>query len=128
MLHLELIHFLITIQQLKSNQQFIDSASKYYKNNNIHMVEIQNYINGANELVMKLRKNGSDCTIGYAADIETEINDFVYNIENLKNNTDDFLQFINNNLYWLIPVLLILIIGIIILIKNTSKRSDKQSS
>lgn len=120
-------NFLITIQQLKSNQQFIDSASEYYKNNKAHINEIQNYMNGANELANRLRKNGAECAVSYAADIETEMNDFINGIENPENHTDNFLQFIIDNIYWLVPVLLVLVVCIIILIKNTSKSSKKQT-
>ena len=118
-------NFLITIQQLKINQQFMDSAHKYYKINYTHLLEVQGYIENADKLVQKLKKSNIDCAIRYANDIEIEMLDFIDNIENLED-TNSFTQFIINNIYWLATILLILIIGIIILIRNTSKKVDKE--
>ena len=118
-------NFLITIQQLRINKEFMDSASIYYTTNHIHILEVNEYIENGEELVKKLKNNGLDCAIKYANDIEMEMFDFIDSIENSQNNPNSFMQFIQNNLYWLIPILLVLIIGIIILIRNTSKKTDK---
>jgi hypothetical protein len=118
-------NFLITIQQLKTNQQFIDSANLHYITNNSHLSDVQNYMDNGSELVQRLRKSGIDCAIGYATDIEAEMNDFISIIENTKDNAGNFLSFITNNIYWIIPVLLILIIGIVILVRNTTSTNKK---
>ena len=119
-------NFLITIQQLRINKEFMDTASVYFATNRIHLLEVQGYIENGEELVQKLRKNGMDCAIKYANDIEIEMLDFINAIENPADGPNSFIQFIQNNLYWLIPILLVLVIGIIILIRNTSKKNDKE--
>ena len=118
-------NFLITIQQLKINKEFMDSANTFYTTKYIHILEVNEYIENGEELVKKLKNSGLDCAIKYAKDIEMEMLDFIENIENPRDSPNTFMKFIQNNLYWLIPILLVLIIGIIILIRNTSKKSNE---
>ena len=115
-------NFLITIQQLKANQPFMDSAIIYFKTNKRHSIEIANYIDNCNELVNRLRKSGIDCAIGYASDIENEMNGFLLLIENSEIGTKNFADFILDNIIWIAPLCLIVLLGIILLIRRTSKK------
>ena len=119
-------NFLITIQQLSANDQFMDSANIYFKDKNSHLFEVRGYMQNGEELINRLRKSGIDCAIDCAKNIETEMHDFIFNIENRKHPNDNFLVFISNNVYWIVPICLILIVGIIVLVRNTS--SKKSSS
>lgn len=116
-------NFLITIQQLKANQPFMDSAAAYFKANNKHSVEITGYIDHCNELVTRLRSSKIECAIGYAADIENEMNSFLLAIEN-QGDKSGFIDFILNNIAWIGPVCLAVLVGIILLIRKTSTKKS----
>ena len=115
-------NFLITIQQLKANKEFMDSANAYYKLNNHHLFEVREYKENGEELIQRLKKADIDCAIRCANDIALELEDFIYNIETQNDNTNNFIKFVKSNAYWLVPVILILLIGLIILIRNTNKK------
>jgi hypothetical protein len=114
-------NFVITIEQLKANQPFMDSAVVFFKENKKHSAEITNYIDNGNELINRLRNSQIDCAISYAADIESEMNGFLTEIENKEIGTG-FADFILNNIAWLAPVFLVILFGIIWLIRKTSKK------
>ena len=119
-------NFLITIQQLKDNPLFMDSASAYFSANKLHSAEITNYIDNCNELVNRLRRSGVDCAIGYAADIENEMNDFLLLIENRTETGAEFSNFLLDNIIWIAPLCLIVLLGVMLLIRKTPSRENNQ--
>jgi hypothetical protein len=119
-------NFLITLQQLEANQQFMDTAAAYFRQNGRHTVEVISYTDNCSELVAKLRRSGIECAIGYASDIENEMNNFLMSIEN-RGEQSNLGDFIVNNIIWIGPVFLIVIIGIILLIRKTSKNGNSNN-
>ncbi|MDR0926840.1 MAG: hypothetical protein LBO69_03630 [Ignavibacteria bacterium] len=116
-------NFLITLQQLKANQAFMDSAASYFRQNNKHTVEVIGYQDNCNAIVEKLRRSGIECAQGYASDIENEMNEFLLTIENADGNGSSFADFILNNIAWIGPVCLVIFIGIILLVRKTSSNN-----
>lgn len=114
-------NYMITLESMRADKQFMDSAIVYFVTNQKHIADITNYVNVGQELIQRLRNSGVDCAIGYAADIENEINTFLLSIENADSSGSNIAEFIVNNLFWMIPVLLLLIAGIILVIKKTGK-------
>ena len=121
-------NFLITIHQLEANQQFMDSAVAFFQLNRKHSPDITIYIDNGNELIKRLRSSGIHCSIGYAADIENEMNGFLMKIEsqNLSSSGSSLVDFIIDNIIWLIPLLVILILGIVLVVKKTSSSNKQQ--
>jgi hypothetical protein len=115
-------NFLITIQQLKANQPFMDSAIVHFKTNKSHSLEIANYVDNCKELVNRLRRSGIDCAVGYASDIENEMNGFLLLVENSEAGTKNFADFILDNIIWIAPLCLMVLFGIILLIRRTSSK------
>lgn len=117
-------NFLITLQQLKANQLFMDSAVVHFRTNKKHSVEIANYIDNCDELVNRLRNSGIACAINYASDIENEMNDFLLMIENREIVVGpNFANFILDNIIWIGPLCIIVLLGVILLIRKTSKKN-----
>ena len=115
-------NFLITLQQLRANQAFMDSAAAHFNTNKYHSAEIANYINNCNELVNRLRNSRIDCAVDYASDIENEMNSFLLTIENKEINRATFADFILNNIIWIGPLCIIVLLGVILLVRKTSKK------
>ena len=117
-------NFIITIQQLKATPLFLDSAIAYFAANQKHSGEIRVYIDNGSELVERLRKSGIDCAMRYASDIENEVNDFLLLIENSESNSiGNFSDFISKNIFWIVPICLVLLFGTILLIRKTSNKT-----
>lgn len=92
-------NFLITINQLRANQPFMDSAATYYRTNGKHSAAIQGYIDNCNGLVEHLRRSGIGCAMNYASEIETTMNDFLTEIENAENSSGVFIDFLLDNIF-----------------------------
>lgn len=119
-------NFVVTLQELRANKEFMDSAIVYFKTNGVHSPAIKEYKDNSDKLVNRLRASGIDCAIDYAADIEKEMNDFLTYVETGKASGSGFANFILNNIVWLGPLMLVVIVGIIIVITKTSKREKPQ--
>lgn len=118
-------NFVVTIQQLEANQQFMDSSVAFFQTNRRHSADITIYIDNGNELIRRLRNSGIDCAIGYASDIENEMNGFLMKIESRQLVPgENLFDFIMDNLIWLIPLLVILILGIVLVARKTSSTDD----
>ena len=117
-------NFTTTLQTLKADSAFMDSAAVYFAENKKHNDAVATYINTSNDLIARLRNSGieSECVSGNVSDIENELNDFLLEIERRNNNGTSFTDFVKENALWLFPILLILAVGITIVIMKTNKK------
>ena len=115
-------NFMTTLQSMRSDNEFMDTAAVYFAENHKHTDQITNYIEASNKLVAKLRSSNVDCAISQADNIENELNDFLLEIERRGNDVNSpFVQFLLDNLVWLL-IILALVIGLIILIVKNKKQ------
>jgi len=114
-------NFLITLQQLRANQPFMDYAATFFKLNKHHTAEIASYIENSNELVARMRSSGIDCAINYASDIENDMNSFLLLIENTEVGSN-FADFILDNIIWIAPLCLLVLLGVVLIIRKTSNK------
>lgn len=115
-------NFTTTLQTLKADSAFMDSAAVYFKENRKHSKEVETYINTSNELIARLRSSGVECAMGNASDIENELNDFLLEIEKRDDAGLSFVDFIKENSIWLFPIILVLAVGVTIVVMNTKKK------
>ncbi len=115
-------NYMITLESMKADKQFMDTAVLYFETNKRHLPDIISYMDAGHELIYRLRNSGVECAIGYATDIENEMNTYLLSIENASTKSFSLIDFIRGNLLWLVPVLLLLIAGIVLVAKKTSKK------
>lgn len=115
-------NYIITLDGLKRDQMFIDSASTYFKENLAHLPIIDEYIIQGMDLVARLKERGSDCTNSYASEIETAMTEFKANIENTETSFGEKIaKFFSENLGIIIPLSLILLVIIVFLFIRKKK-------
>lgn len=117
-------NFIITLENIKKDQSYVDSARTYFNENKKHLPEVEAYVNEANDLINRFKELNTPCTNNYAAEIEVAITDLKSLIET--GNTSFFAKlgnFISENILVVI-ILLILIIVIIFLLLQNKKKSN----
>ncbi len=115
-------NFLLTLDGMKRDQPFIDSASIYFKENGRHLAQLDEFFMTGNDLISRLRSWGSNCAQGFATDIENSMGEFKLSIEN-KEQSSAFISFLKNSLPILIPsVLIIAVLVILLLRKNKANK------
>ena len=117
-------NFMTTLQAMKSDNEFMDSAAVYFVKNQRHNEQIKNYVDASNKLIAKLRSSNVDCAISQADSIEKELNDFLTEIEKRSDKiSSPFVKFLTNNLVWLLIIVALIITGIIIISKKTKQKN-----
>jgi hypothetical protein len=118
------INFTTTLQSMRTDAAFMDSAAVFYKNNQKHDPQITNYIDATTELIVKLRTSGIECALTQASNIENELNEFLLEIEKRGDTIgSNFMNFITKNLPWLL-VILLLVIGVTVLVVSKTKKKN----
>jgi len=117
-------NFLITLEKVEKDQMFLDSARIYYKENKVHLAEVESYISQANELINKFRELNTSCTNSYASQIESAITDLRNMIEMGDASFGEKLaKFVAENL--LILIIFVVLIGVIIFLLVQNRKKDK---
>jgi hypothetical protein len=120
-------NFLITLEKVEKDQMFLDSARIYYKENKVHLAEVEGYISQANELINKFRELNTSCTNSYASQIEGAITDLRNMIEMGDASFGEIIAiFVAENL--LILIIFVVLIGVIIFLLVQNRKKDKSQN
>jgi len=120
-------NFLITLEKVEKDQMFLDSARIYYKENKVHLAEVEGYISQANELINKFRELNTSCTNSYASQIEGAITDLRNMIEMGDASFGEKIAiFVAENL--LILIIFVVLIGVIIFLLVQNRKKDKSQN
>jgi len=120
-------NFLITLEKVEKDQMFLDSARIYYKENKVHLAEVEGYISQANELINKFRELNTSCTNSYASQIEGAITDLRNMIEmGDASFGEKIAKFVAENL--LILIIFVVLIGVIIFLLVQNRKKDKSQN
>lgn len=120
-------NFLITLEKVEKDQMFLDSARIYYKENKVHLAEVEGYISQANELINKFRELNTSCTNSYASQIEGAITDLRNMIEMGDASFGEKIAiFVAENL--LILIIFVVLIGVIIFLSVQNRKKDKSQN
>lgn len=120
-------NFLITLEKVEKDQLFLDSARIYYKENKVHLAEVEGYISQANELINKFRELNTSCTNSYASQIEGAITDLRNMIEMGDASFGEIIAiFVAENL--LILIIFVVLIGVIIFLLVQNRKKDKSQN
>lgn len=112
-------NYLLTMAGMQRDEKFLDSASQLFRETGRHLPSLEEYFLMGNELIGRLRSRNTDCTSGYASDIENDIEAFKLVIENRDLTFGQKLaKFFSNNLIWIIPLLLAVIVLIVIMARK----------
>lgn len=118
-------NFLITLEKVEKDQVFLDSARIYYKENKVHIAEVESYITQANELINKFRELNTSCTNSYASQIESAITDLRKMIEEDGASFGEKLaKFVAENLLIVIIFLVLIAVIIFLLLQNRKKTKE----
>lgn len=115
-------NFLLTLDGLKRDQVFLDSAMNFFKENKVHLPVIDEYILSGTDLVNRFKEIGIPCTSNYASEIEVAITDFKTTIESANMTFGEkFAKFFSENMIIIIPLLLVIIVLIVLLFRKSKK-------
>ncbi len=115
-------NFLLTLDGLKRDQIFLDSAMNYFKENRMHLPVIDDYISSGNDLVYRFKEIGIPCTDNYASEIEVAITDFKTTIESANLSFGEkFAKFFSENAIRIILLLIVVAILVFLLIRRSKK-------
>ncbi len=118
-------NFIITLESVKKDQAFLDSARVYFSENKTHLPVVESYFNEANELINRFKELNTPCTSNYASEIEIAITELRSLIEMTDNSFGQKLaKFVSENLL----IVIILLIAIAVLIFLLAKKNKNNNS
>lgn len=121
-------NFIITLESVKKDQAFLDSARIYFTENKTHLPVVESYFNEANELINRFKELNTPCTSNYASEIEIAITDLRSLIEMTDNSFGQKLaKFVSENLLIVIILIIVLAVLIFLLVKKNKSNNIPKS-